>query len=291
MIMNRRFSVIVPIFEQWHLIPELLECLLKQSFEADKYEVLLVDNGSEIVSVPESMPSNVRVLHCEVRGAYAARNHGVEHAQGDWLVFTDSDCLPSEDWLCEIDKAISDQESRKSLFAGDIEVCSRSESPTIYEIYDIVRGIPQAHYVRRGYAATANLSVSREVANALNGFNDRLYSGGDADFCRRAGNFGCDIVHLPFATVEHRVRVDWESIATKARRVKGGQLTCKSPAYKAWIFCRTFFSPAITAFRLWSVSSQPRKYRFVAIIVYMKVWLIEVAELFRVSFGKHPERR
>ena len=289
--MSIRFSVIVPVFEQWHLVPELLDCLSNQTVNSNRYEIILVDNGSESVSPPKSIRGNVQVLRCETPGSYAARNHGIMYACGDWLVFTDADCLPFKNWLSEIDIAISSQNNFNSIFAGRVDAVCQSERPTVYEVYDMVRGIPQAHYVSRGYGATANFVASREVANDLAGFNAKLYSGGDADFCRRASALGCEILYVPAAVVGHRSRTSWEEVATKARRVKGGQLRCKSFGQRAWVLFRTLISPVITLPRFLSAREHSMKYRFLAATVYMRVWLVEIFEFFQVSLGRPPERR
>ena len=289
--MSMKFSVIVPVFEQWHLVPQLLECLAEQSCPAESFEVLLVDNGSSELMIPDYMAPNVRVLHCGIRGAYAARNHGVRDARGEWLVFTDADCLPERGWLEELAAAAEKLGKDDTFFAGSIETVGSSISPSIYEIYDLVRGIPQARYVKRGYAATANLAVPRILLVEVQGFNDELYSGGDADFCFRAKSLGYELEYIDSAIVKHRVRTSWDAVATKARRVKGGQLTHKSARYKLWIYCRTILSPFISMYRLGGVSNHSIKYRLIAICVYLRVWTVEIFELFRIAFGKEPERR
>ncbi|WP_353057092.1 glycosyltransferase family A protein [Microbulbifer sp. VAAF005] len=43
---------------------------------------------------------------CKKPGSYAARNKGVELAEGDWLIFTDADCLPDSKWIAGIDRAV-----------------------------------------------------------------------------------------------------------------------------------------------------------------------------------------
>src|SRR6266571_7229751 len=61
-------------------------------------EIVLVDNLSQPpVEVPAQLTSclPVRVLLCTQPGAAAARNLGVRQAQTRWILFLDSDCLPT----------------------------------------------------------------------------------------------------------------------------------------------------------------------------------------------------
>lgn len=289
--MRIEISIIVPVFEQWELVPKFLDCLSRQSYPMQNVEVLLVDNGSSEIILPDDLPHNVKVHYCDARGAYAARNYGVHQSCGKWLVFTDADCLPRENWLGELISACRSAGLGSSLIAGRVDCICESDEPSLYEIYDIVRGIPQEHYVSRGYAATANLAAPRALITEIGGFNDNLYSGGDADLCRRAKQQGATIAYVESAVVRHRTRSSWSEIATKARRVKGGQLTSKSMAYKLWVYVRTILSPCITIIRFVRSRQFPVRYRMLASFIYFRVWGVELAELIRVSFGGEPERR
>lgn len=285
-----RFSVIVPVYEQWSLVPFLLDCLARQALAGEQFEILLVDNGSCNVSLPEHMPSHTRVFRCDTPGSYATRNLGALHARGDMLVFTDADCLPEPDWLAEIDKACRLRDD-PVLLAGAIDVVSVSDAPSAWEIYDTVKGIPQERYVTRGYAATANLTVSKVVFDALGGFDSRRFSGGDADFCRRAGQAGYPIVYLADAIVRHPARTTWAEIATKARRVKGGQLAAGSPRRRFLWTIRTLCPPGRAAWNFLRARRYSLAHRLIATGVLGRVWMVEISELFRLASGRTPERR
>jgi GT2 family glycosyltransferase len=288
------FSVIVPVFEHWHLIPQLLAGLDRQTIAREQVEVILVDNGSQQFVPPNPQPPNVKVLQCLTPGSYAARNHGVKVAQGTWLAFTDADCVPQPDWLAQFHQAIQaaeDGQTQPDLWVGQVAVVSQATRPNAYEIYDIVKGIPQERYVSRGYGATANLVVRRSVLEQLGGFDAQRFSGGDADFCRRAGAVGHRIAWVPGAVVQHPARRSWSEIATKARRLKGGQLAVGPLKRRFFWLGRTFLSPAITSFRFLSKPSQPLKFRVLAGLVALRVWFVELAEVVRLLGGQPAERR
>ena len=288
---TKRFSVVVPVFEQWGLVPKLLSCLRDQALSKELFEVILVDNGSSSIDVPDKLQDNVHVLRCETPGSYAARNRGAERATGDWLVFTDADCQPSRDWLFYMEEACGALKGARTLVAGPVQVFSPAENPNCWEIYDIIRGIPQERYVRRGYAATANLAVPRTVFEELGGFDGRRFSGGDADLCRRALAKGCDIVFVPGPTVNHPARATWEEISTKARRIKGGQLTAGSLKRRLRWTLGTVSPPARAVWHFLTKSCYPLRYRLIAILVLFRVWLVELRELCRLCAGAEAERR
>ena len=175
--------------------------------------------------------------------------------------------------------------------AGPVEVVALSARPGAWEIYDMVKGIPQERYIARGYAATANLAVSRRLFYRLGGFDAARFSGGDADFCRRAAAAGHPVVLAKEARVEHPARATWEEIATKARRVKGGQLAAGSPRRRLMWLARTLLPPVTAAWRFLGSSRHPLRYRLVAILVQMRIWAVELAEAARLAAGRPAERR
>lgn len=91
-----RLSIIVPVYnvEQW--LNRCLDSLYKQELSEDEFEVILVNDGStdNSLSIAETFAShhsNVRVVTRENGGLSAARNTGLEYAQGDYVWFVDSD--------------------------------------------------------------------------------------------------------------------------------------------------------------------------------------------------------
>ena len=284
-------SVIVPVFEHWERIPALLQRLQGQTLEQERFEVLLVDNGSKHFSPPEKLPGNVRILRCPKPGSYAARNYGIAHAAGEWLVFTDADCLPRAQWLECLLRERDAAAGEPIVLAGAVEMVGLSPNPTPYEVYDLVKGIPQKRYVARGYAATANLAVPKEIAKRLQGFDETRFSGGDADFCRRAVAAGILLQYVPEAVVEHPPRTSWEELAQKARRVKGGQLTAGPRRRQHLWWARTFMPPVRAVGRFLGVRHVPLRYRLVAIWVQLGIWATEMREAVRLLGSAPAERR
>lgn len=284
------FSIIVPVYLQWQLIPALLERLDSQIFPRDRFEVILVDNGSPGVSLLSNPADNTQVFHCQAPGSYAARNHGALKARGDWLIFTDADCLPASDWLHKIDESVGQHGSR-TLIAGAVEVVSSTNKPGAWEVFDIVKGIPQERYVARGYAATANLAVPSTIFRLLGGFDQQRLSGGDADLCRRAGAAGYRVVYQPHARVAHPARKTWAEISTKTRRIKGGQVSAGSSGRRLIWVLRTAVPPVRAAWHFFRARQHPLLHRLVAILVLGRVWMVELTETIRLVAGGTPERR
>jgi glycosyltransferase involved in cell wall biosynthesis len=93
-------SVIIPVWNSGALLRRCLEALARQTLGPDCFEIIVVDNGSsdDSAAIANSFPGVV--LLSEPRpGSYAARNRGLARARGDFIAFTDADCVPAPDWL------------------------------------------------------------------------------------------------------------------------------------------------------------------------------------------------
>lgn len=105
-----KISVIIPAKDAEKTIADCLQSLTNQSgytFGCD-YEVILVDDGSSDQTAHIGRGHAVKVISQENAGPAAARNKGVEHAQGDLILFTDADCVPSANWIKEMVAPLQD---------------------------------------------------------------------------------------------------------------------------------------------------------------------------------------
>ena len=91
-----KLSIIVPIYGVEHYLRKCVDSLLAQDLSSSKYEIILVDDESpdacpQICDEYAAAHDNIRVVHRENGGLSAARNSGIEIAQGEYLMFVDSD--------------------------------------------------------------------------------------------------------------------------------------------------------------------------------------------------------
>ncbi|MFC4652113.1 glycosyltransferase family 2 protein [Lactococcus nasutitermitis] len=92
--MTALISIIIPIYNVEEFLTECLESVQKQSYQ--NIEVLLIDDGSFDSSVKicedfVSADNRFRLVHQENQGQSVARNHGLDLALGDYIIFIDSD--------------------------------------------------------------------------------------------------------------------------------------------------------------------------------------------------------
>lgn len=280
-------SVIVPVYRQWADLPALLAALAAQQPPGCQVEILVVDNDPALHPPRPVLPAGARYVRCATPGSYAARNAGAAAARGDWLVFTDADCRPRLGWLAALWAAA--QARPGQLLAGPVDIAV-PPVPNDWEIFDAVRGIPQALFIAHGYAATANLAVPAPVFRALGGFDAARLSGGDAEFCRRAGRAGYRLDLVPAAVVDHPARGSFAALATKARRIKGGQVAA-GPWRRRLFWILRSLTPPLRECWHYLCSPHPLRHRQVAMRVRFQLWGVELAELARLLAGRQPPER
>ncbi|QQS44846.1 MAG: glycosyltransferase [Acidobacteriota bacterium] len=94
-----RVSVVIPVYNGRETIGYAIECALRQSLPA--FELIVVDDGSTdgTAEVVKGFGSRIVYLPKPNGGPASARNHGIRFAHGEYIAFTDSDCLPEGNWL------------------------------------------------------------------------------------------------------------------------------------------------------------------------------------------------
>ncbi|MBQ4265753.1 MAG: glycosyltransferase [Clostridia bacterium] len=97
-----KISIIIPCYNSEKYLDACMDSVLKQTFS--DFEVILVDDGSldgtlAVAKRYAESDARVRVLAKENGGVAAARNQGLDCAQGEWITFVDSDDLLPADAL------------------------------------------------------------------------------------------------------------------------------------------------------------------------------------------------
>lgn len=96
-------SVVIPAYNEAKTIVDCLNSLMNQTLTRDRYEIIVVDDGSTdgTLEIVRKFPGVISVSQRN-QGPAAARNNGVRRAQGGIILFTDADCRPFANWLEEM---------------------------------------------------------------------------------------------------------------------------------------------------------------------------------------------
>lgn len=226
-------SVIIPYYQDLTGLGQCLHflreneasfCAFAKDNEVSDFEVIVIDNGdSATISVDDFNWSRIKIFHEPIAGSYAARNKGIEVAEGEYYFFTDSDCRPEPDWLVNGLKAVNKEEK---VIGGKISLKSDSSVHwSTLEKYEKAFFFQQAHYIKKEcYAATANLVVSKKIMEKVGLFDASLRSGGDQDWGKRAHLLGVEFNYRDDVVVSHPTRKNLIKFIKRNIRVSAGNL-------------------------------------------------------------------
>jgi glycosyltransferase involved in cell wall biosynthesis len=212
------FSVIIPTYNDWERLEKCVRSLIESSLNHGlEYEIIVVDNA-ESHHPPERVKKldKIKWVHETTPGSYAARNSGAREAAGRYLAFTDSDCVPEEDWLINAGRVF--KETGCDLIGGRIDLFRVENSSYFAYVYEKHTAFSQSKNVPKGHSVTANLIVKRNVFESLGGFNSGMKSGGDWEFTKRAVDSGYSLAYADDVRVQHPARASIGAIFKKQRR-------------------------------------------------------------------------
>nr|WP_220100297.1 glycosyltransferase family A protein [Alteromonas lipotrueae] len=220
-------SVLIPVYNDINRIEACIESLVKQEL-SPKFEVIVIDNGStdgtyELLKQLKPIASfSLEVTQCLVPGSYAARNHGLTLAKGEYAAFTDSDCIVSKHWLKYLYSEIL-QFSGDTIIAGKMEFFPDPSKFTEQSAIDFENlfSMKQDENARNGKCITANFFCSMALLEKHKGFNEQLKSGGDVELSTRVVDDGGQVIFADSALVTHPSR-NKEELVIKRKRIIGG---------------------------------------------------------------------
>ena len=104
-----KFSIIIPNYNEGKYIRECLESVFGQTYK--NYEVIVVDDGSTDDSIDIIKDFDVKLYHSNGLHAGGARNVGLDNANGEYIVFLDSDdYLANNNVLENLNNLINDED-------------------------------------------------------------------------------------------------------------------------------------------------------------------------------------
>ena len=195
------FTVIIPTLNEEKYIGLCLGALAQQTLPPDRFEVIVVDNGStdrtlEVISECRSLirTTVIRKPKCNIS---EARNAAAALAKGSFLVFLDADCLVTPDWL-----------------KLGLDLLRRGDGGVIGAFYTIPEDstwVARTWYgdmarSRRGpvsYVPSGTLFIDRSVFHKLGGFDPAIQTSEDFEFCQRVAAVGYQVLSHPELSVLH----------------------------------------------------------------------------------------
>lgn len=255
------FSVIVPAFNAQATLSACLHALARQTMAADRYEVVVVDDGSSDGTAALARAAGVRVFSQTNQGQAGARNRGVAEARGDIVVFTDADCEPAPDWLQTMVAPFADPDVAGCK--GVYRTRQRQLAARFAQIEYEERYARMSSLERIDFVDTYSAAYRRQVFVDNEGFDVSFpgdSSGEDQEFSFRLSERGHKLVFVPQAVVYHQHPASvvaywrrkyktgyWKALVLRLHPEKAVRDTHTPPSLKAQMGLLALTPPAIAA--------------------------------------------
>jgi GT2 family glycosyltransferase len=185
-----------------------------QSYPHANFEVLVISDGATdgtnefLQAFAAETALALTVIVQQNAGPAAARNHGIQRAQGDLILFIDDDVVPAPQWIAEHVRS-------HNQAAGEVVVMGPMHTPPAFNMKPWVRW--EQAMLDRQYALTeaadgksnarsfytGNASVARRHLLRANGFDTTFRRSEDVELAYRLADEGIEFIYNPQAVGYH----------------------------------------------------------------------------------------
>lgn len=204
------FSIVIATRARPRQLHDCLAALDRLDYPRDRFEVLVVDDGSpqplNATVAPFLARFDVTLLTRAHGGPGAARNAGAARARGTFLAFTDDDCAPAPEWLRAFAARFSTAPGHmiggrtlNACVGNPFSTASQLLVDYLYEYYN-------ADLAGARFFTSNNLAAPAERFQAIGGFAPRFTRAAaeDRELCDRWVQSGSRMTYAPEVIVHHR---------------------------------------------------------------------------------------
>ncbi|HEY8935654.1 MAG TPA: glycosyltransferase [Cyclobacteriaceae bacterium] len=210
-----KFSIIIPVYNRPQEVDELLSSLVAQTVKS--FEVIIVEDGSSIRcnDVVDRYRDilTIQYFYKPNSGPGPSRNFGYQHAQGEYFVVFDSDCIIPPTYLEAVEKSL--QQNHWDAWGGP-DKAHENFTPIQRAMGYTMASVLTTGGIRGGkkhvgwfQPRSFNMGISRRVFEVTSGFKfDRFAE--DIEFSIRMKKGGFKVGLIPDAYVYHKRRTNFK---------------------------------------------------------------------------------
>ena len=208
-----KYNIVIPVYNRPEELRELLASLAAQSYT--HFEVLVVEDGSvkRSETIYEEFAGRLAIRYYSKpnTGPGPSRNFGFQHAQGEYFVCFDSDCIVPPDYFGIVDRYLSlnplDAWGGPDRGHEDFSWLQRAMAYTMSSVLT-TGGIRGGRNAASSFQPRSfNMGISRKVWEATGGFKfDRLAE--DIEWSIRIRKAGFRVGLIADAFVYHKRRTE-----------------------------------------------------------------------------------
>lgn len=237
--MSLRFSIVICSYNRHKLLTKAIESALRQTFGRDMYDVIVVDNSSDVAAALSarerylSQAPRLQYLVEDTPGLSRARNVALHCSKAEYIAFLDDDAIAHDNWLEQIDHVLNTSGGNIGVVGGRVRPIWESPPPKwllpgsvdpsevnnhefpMVGNFSVVNWGGDVREPKAGeWLAGANIVFHREALIAAGGFDQNLgrqgnghslLSNEEGNAIGKLKNDGWQVRYAPEAIVDHFV--------------------------------------------------------------------------------------
>lgn len=293
----KRISVVIPMRNEADILERCLSAMEELDYPQEFFEVVLVNDGStdntgELIT-GQDWSFNYQYIETDGVGVSEARDIGFRRAKGDFIAFTDADCVVERDWLLRLSEPFYEDVAA----VGGPNITPDDDVPFARCVGLVLSFLskPGARYAYEGdtvheihHNPTCNVMYRKSVLEEVNGFNQDLVTTDDEELDYRIRKKGYRIIYTPNARVKHYRRPNWKKFMKMAYKYGLGRMqsTKLHPEMGRWFhFAPVVLILTIIALMVLSLFSNI----FLSFLVILSIVYIVCTILVSILYTKSSE--
>lgn len=203
-------SIIVPAYNSEKTIKKCIDSLL--GIDYANYEVFIVDDGStdNTKNILSGYKDKITIIENQHSGPSRCRNIAASKAKGDFLAFTDIDCITGKDWIKELLRGFIND---KVAATGGSQLSPQDETDfgksvqRFFELTGFLGGYikkkNKKEIIEVQHNPSCNVMYRKNIFLEIGGFDENLWPGEDVDLDYRLKKRGFIFKYNPSAVVYH----------------------------------------------------------------------------------------
>jgi len=254
-----KITVVVPAKNEEEKIEKCLSAIFNQTLQP--FEVIVVDGHSTDRTEEIARKFPVRIFYDDYGSIGSARQVGIDNAKGEYVAFTDADCIPEKTWLENLSKELNSgivgvgggtKNIGEGLWKKSISLALDSFLGSANSVQD--RVFKEKRFVRS--LSGCNCMYRRSDIMKVGGFNIKLSINEDTEMGEKLRKFG-KLLYIPNAIVLHNQNRSFKDFVRRMYKFGYGRaknriwdLQCIPPVIALFVFLSLVISPTFFFFMI-----------------------------------------
>jgi len=220
---------VIPTKNDEETLERCLRSIKDLDFPREEYEVIIVDGYSSDRTVEVANLHGYKVVYEDFGTRGGACNVGVKNARGEFIVFTDADCVVPKNWLHNLLIHFS---SENTACVGGPNITPEDDTTFAKCVGAVLSflskpgsryGLNVGKLLETFHNSGCNAAYRKKAIEEANWFNEKLVTCEDEELDYRVREKGYRILYVPDARVDHYRRSTWKRFFRQAYRYAVGR--------------------------------------------------------------------